>query len=703
MENDWNHKKIAVRLMVALLFLVLIALLALPFIPSGEEGMKRSVALVEYRGCYALDVDGKTVLYISDIQQSPDSALFATDHDSLACTTVYLNGCWSHRFWFFPSCHGRILTASPETGKNLMAAKANRHTGNFVAYWQKALADKEKNLQTQIQELNYYLDRNRVIDAGYNTIASYAALKIKEKEKVRQALAALGSIKKGQHIHIRPVNHYTLIYTDPQKKTKRMDCRLLYTDKESGLSMVQTHDKETPNWAKAQFFIPLKSGLCSVGDSVTVAACFGTNDKGFIAEKAYPSRTGGRLTKTSTGGILESNIMEGLAPTASPVFNKWGIFVGMSLKGSRNGKGTAYYGERENGKPTGYGILVTNDSTAYAGQWEQGRRQGFGRVTDSSGRQIDGIWNADTLVRGVRTGLSGTYKGEFNRFLMAAGHGIYTDKNHYYDGLWANDKRNMFGFSIDSLGRMRVGEWKNDRYRGERLLYTAQRVYGIDISRYQHDIGRKHYPIHWNQVRIVQLGTISKKRVQGAIGYPVSFCYIKSTEGTSVLNRYYTSDYETARKQGIRCGAYHFFSTKSSGAAQAKYFLKHSRFKSGDLPPVLDVEPSHSQIRRMGGSEAMFNSIRTWMAVVEKHTGTKPILYIGQDFVNRYLPEAPDIKQNYQVWIARYGEYKPDVKLAVWQLSPDGRVRGIRGDVDINVFNGYRDDFELFLEHHAIK
>ena len=68
-----------------------------------------------------------------------------------------------------------------------------------------------------------------------------------------------------------------------------------------------------------------------------------------------------------------------------------------------------------------------------------------------------------------------------------------------------------------------------------------------------------------------------------------------------------------------------------------------------------------------------------------------------------YLYNASYIKSNYQIWIARYGEYKPDVKLIYWQLCPDGRVRGIRGNVDINVFNGYRDQFNVFIANGNIK
>ena len=33
------------------------------------------------------------------------------------------------------------------------------------------------------------------------------------------------------------------------------------------------------------------------------------------------------------------------------------------------------------------------------------------------------------------------------------------------------------------------------------------------------------------------------------------------------------------------------------------------------------------------------------------------------------MPLAPDLGDNYHIWIARYGEYKPNFKLAYWQLS----------------------------------
>jgi lysozyme len=294
-----------------------------------------------------------------------------------------------------------------------------------------------------------------------------------------------------------------------------------------------------------------------------------------------------------------------------------------------------------------------------------------------------------------------TYDGEKAQ-CKREGHGIYFDSaGNYYDGFWANDMREGFGCSVDSAGNVRVGQWKENRFRGERLNYTSERIYGIDIARYQHEVDGGVYPIIWKNLRITSLGVKTPKTITGTVSYPVSFVFIKSTEGTTVLNKWFASDYAEARKNGIRVGAYHFFSTKSDPLEQAHHFLKNTKFSRGDLPPVLDVEPSDAQIEAMGGAEKMFEWIRTWMRAVEKATGVRPILYINQMFVNRYMPLAPDVAADYEVWIARYNEFKPDMHLSFWQLGYDGRLSGIRGDVDINVFNGYQDEWQAYLKRRA--
>ena len=295
----------------------------------------------------------------------------------------------------------------------------------------------------------------------------------------------------------------------------------------------------------------------------------------------------------------------------------------------------------------------------------------------------------------------GRYEGQLRKNVPNGYGKYYGDDGSFYDGHWKDGKRDGFGIYVAPHEYLQVGEWKADVFKGERLTYTPDRIYGIDLSRHQHEKNNKVYHIYWNKLRITDLGTLSTKTIKGKVDYPVSFAYVKSTEGCTMLNTYYEADYKAARAHGIRTGSYHFFSTMSPGAAQAAHFLKCSKFNKGDLPPVLDVEPTDAQIVAMGGAEVMFRNIRAWMSLVQKRTGKRPILYISQTFANTYMPLAPDLGDNYHIWIARYGEYKPNFKLAYWQLSPDGKVRGIHGDVDINVFNGYCNQYEEFLKRHC--
>lgn len=293
---------------------------------------------------------------------------------------------------------------------------------------------------------------------------------------------------------------------------------------------------------------------------------------------------------------------------------------------------------------------------------------------------------------------AGVYRGEIDSIGNHHGYGKLTAHDmSYYEGEWEHGVRQGFGLALTPGKRLRIGEWKDDTYLGERITYTDERIYGIDISRYQHEKGKKRFKIDWSNLAITSLGHISKKTINGQVNYPISFIYIKCTEGTSVFNKYFYADYRAARQHGYKVGAYHFFSTRSSGAKQALFFLKKSRYQRGDFPPVLDVEPSPKQIAQMGGTAAMMAHIRKWLSMVEQAWGVRPVLYVSQTFVNRYLPAAPDLMKNYNVWIARYGEYKPDVNLIYWQLCPDGRVRGIRTEVDINVFNGFESEWQNFL------
>lgn len=294
------------------------------------------------------------------------------------------------------------------------------------------------------------------------------------------------------------------------------------------------------------------------------------------------------------------------------------------------------------------------------------------------------------------------------------GYTLGIDGSYYRGEYDAEYRREGVGFAVDDK-LVKYGVWRAGKFQGEQMLYTSDRIYGIDISRYQHELQRavtvrqktrkgkvrnvktRRVGIDWDRLRITSLGPKASQHASGEIDYPVSFVFIKCTQGTTIRSNYYASDLAAARRRGIPVAPYHFLSHTKSGALQARYFIANAQLGKVTMPPMLDVEPTDAQVSAMGGSKAMFREILAWMQMVERQCGRRPVLYVSQMFVNRYMPSAPAELLKYDVWIARYGEYRPYVKLKFWQLTPYGRVQGIYGDVDINVFNGDRAAFEQWI------
>ena len=165
---------------------------------------------------------------------------------------------------------------------------------------------------------------------------------------------------------------------------------------------------------------------------------------------------------------------------------------------------------------------------------------------------------------------------------------------------------------------------------------------------------------------------------------PVRFIVIKATEGSNRLDDYFNENFKNAQDYGFIRGAYHFWSNKSSARDQAYWFLKKVHLKEGDLPPVLDVEHKPADI----STEDFQSEILTWLHVVEDKYHVKPIIYTYYKFKTKYL--GTHVFDDYPYWIAHYYvdkvEYEGDWKF--WQHTDAGRLPGIKGYVDFNLYNG---------------
>lgn len=202
---------------------------------------------------------------------------------------------------------------------------------------------------------------------------------------------------------------------------------------------------------------------------------------------------------------------------------------------------------------------------------------------------------------------------------------------------------------------------------------SGHSVYGIDVSRHQGDID-------WE--------TLSTGHHPDA---PISFIYIKASEGSDFKDVKFKENFENARKHGFVRGAYHYFSTTSSGLSQANLFISMVKLRKGDLPPVLDIEEKPKNKKKY------IEEVKVWLKKVEEHYGVKPIIYASSKYKQKYLDD-PFFKE-YPSWVAHY--YIPELRKGeewlMWQCTDLGVLPGIKEKVDINIFNGSKKQFENLL------
>lgn len=200
------------------------------------------------------------------------------------------------------------------------------------------------------------------------------------------------------------------------------------------------------------------------------------------------------------------------------------------------------------------------------------------------------------------------------------------------------------------------------------------KLHGIDVSRWQSRVD-------WERVKDMKVGDIR-----------VHFAFIKATEGTWMKDPEFERNWTGAKKAGIVRGAYHFFLPDVSAKDQALHFIKTVKLRSGDLPPVLDVE------EKRGMSKAQIQKYtKEMLDLLEKHYKTKPILYTNRDFFKNYFAGVETFK-GYRFWIAHY--HVSDLAMPgeeiwhFWQHSDRGNVNGINERVDFNVFYGDSSDLQ---------
>ncbi|MFF6998710.1 lysozyme [Streptomyces sp. NPDC008313] len=182
----------------------------------------------------------------------------------------------------------------------------------------------------------------------------------------------------------------------------------------------------------------------------------------------------------------------------------------------------------------------------------------------------------------------------------------------------------------------------------------------------------------------------------GARARGARFVYVKATESRSYRNPFFRGQYKGARDAGLIRGAYHFaLPDKSSGTAQAAYFVRHGgdwRPDGRTLPPALDIERNPYGAKCYGlGKKAMVRWIRAFSDEVLRRTGRHPVIYTSTDWWNDCTGRSKAFGPDHALWLARYSSAGAGRLPAgwshwtFWQYASSGPLPG-----DQNLFNGSR-------------
>lgn len=201
---------------------------------------------------------------------------------------------------------------------------------------------------------------------------------------------------------------------------------------------------------------------------------------------------------------------------------------------------------------------------------------------------------------------------------------------------------------------------------------------GIDVSKWQG-------AIRWQSVR--NSGTV--------------FAFCKATEGLTIKDPYFATNWPAMRENGIIRGAYHFGRPGSDPLAQADLFVNTVKPTRGDLQLVLDFEAYDNKTPSQvwAWCQAFVNRIKA-------RTGRPPIIYTGFYFW-RDRAGNPSNNLGCPLWLAAYtastnGLIPPAWNTwNFWQYTSTGTVPGVTGNVDRNYYNGTLAQLKSFTYTNA--
>ncbi len=194
-------------------------------------------------------------------------------------------------------------------------------------------------------------------------------------------------------------------------------------------------------------------------------------------------------------------------------------------------------------------------------------------------------------------------------------------------------------------------------------------IHGIDVSGHQGNID-------WRKVK--------------ASG--IQFAMLRAGYGANTVDSEFERNARGCMEEGIPFGVYWFSYayTPEMARREAEKCISVIREYKVQYPVCYDFEYDSVRYAQQNGVRVTrtlaTRLVEAFCGRVEE-LGYFAMYYSNLDYLERMF--APELRRKYALWYARYASAPGETGIGMWQYRDDGRVDGIRGNVDMDI--AYKD------------
>ena len=201
------------------------------------------------------------------------------------------------------------------------------------------------------------------------------------------------------------------------------------------------------------------------------------------------------------------------------------------------------------------------------------------------------------------------------------------------------------------------------------LLQNLESYPGIDVSAYQGEIDWEKVKASGIDFAIIRLG------------------YRGYESGKLVEDKYAQDNLAGAAAAGLKVGAYFFSQALNNQEVDEEidFMLEILGDTQLDMPIVLDWEIPASSARTARMDARTLTNLQLHFCKLMEQKGYQPMVYFNW-YQSEHLYYLSELEE-FPFWLAMYQDRMTyPWKVEMWQYTSTGRVPGIAGDVDINVY-----------------